>query len=331
VDADALEIRLRKPDADLPRLLAQPAFCAVPEGTPMIAGGLPFPLPSAGPYYVATRSPTVVVLKRNPNYHGPRSRALEAIVYHLNVAPGTAIAQLRRGKIDHIQVQDEPLFSPTSAAARSSGPRYRRPRSNWTEGLALNTRRPLFSAAKLRLAVAYAIDRRALASAGGGPDAMPTSSIVSPSQRANGEAQLFPLRPDLARARRLARTRRARAVLAVITDDNGTPYEQSLIGLLRRQLGVIGLRLSVLPIRQSIVADQPEQFRALLARADLAIASANNSQASDPVEYLRQLGEQYLTPADRARLERIGRLASPGREQAADALARTLERESVYI
>jgi Bacterial extracellular solute-binding proteins, family 5 Middle len=230
----------------------------------------------------------------------------------------------------YVQEQDEPLLLPTAATARAAGKRYRLTRSNWTEGLALNTRRPLFSDPRLRLAVAYAIDRRALAAAAGGPDGIPTSGVVSPSQPGYADTAGFPLRRDLARARRLAGGRHARAVLAALADDRAV-YEQPVIALLRRQLAAIGIGLSLLPIRQTIAADHPQQFHALLARADLAIESANNEQASDPVGYLRQLGERYLPSADRATRERIDKLSSPERESAADALALKLEQEAVYV
>ena len=54
------------------------AFCAVPADLPTVPHGLPYPIPSAGPYYLADRSSDVFVLKPNPNYHGPRPQRLDA-------------------------------------------------------------------------------------------------------------------------------------------------------------------------------------------------------------------------------------------------------------
>ena len=325
VEGDTLVIRLLRPDADLPRFLARAALCAVPDGTPMIDGGLPGPLPSAGPYYLAARSSDAVVLKRNPNYHGPRPHAVDAIVYRLGVPLGTALAQLARGEVDYVEEEDDPLIFPASAAARAAGTRYRLTPKDSTAGLALNTRRPLFSDPRLRLAVAYAIDRRALAAAAGGPDGIPTSSVAPPSRP--GSVPVFSLRPDRARARALAGERHTRAVLAAPTDENGHLYETKVIALLRRELGAIGIELSVLPFTQQLIGTP--QYAALLARADLALTGADDT--SDPVAYLRQLGEQYLPAGDRERLDRIDRLAPPERDRAADALALKLEREAVYV
>ena len=78
---DTLVIRLVRPATDLPQRLALPFFCAVPANLPTVPHGLPYPIPSAGPYYLADRSSDVFVLKPNPNYHGPRPRRLDAIVY----------------------------------------------------------------------------------------------------------------------------------------------------------------------------------------------------------------------------------------------------------
>ena len=72
-------IRLTKPAPNLPWLLAQPFFCAVPSNTPPDPHGDGV-IPSAGPYRVASNTPGQgVVLLRNPNYHGSRPHRLERI------------------------------------------------------------------------------------------------------------------------------------------------------------------------------------------------------------------------------------------------------------
>src|SRR5207302_7180568 len=97
-----LVMHLLRPAGDLPGLLAQPSFCAVPAATPTIPHGLPYPIPSAGPYYLADRSSDVLVLKRNPNYHGPRPRHLDAIVYKFGVESGAAAVGIAGGRYDYV-------------------------------------------------------------------------------------------------------------------------------------------------------------------------------------------------------------------------------------
>src|SRR5256885_1839332 len=61
---DTLVIRLIRASSDLPARLALPSFCAVPAELPTVPHGLPYPIPSAGPYYLADRSSDVLVLKQ---------------------------------------------------------------------------------------------------------------------------------------------------------------------------------------------------------------------------------------------------------------------------
>jgi len=78
---DTLRIKLEAPAPDFPARMALPYFCAVPVRTPIVPNGLEEPIPSAGPYYLAEHIEEVVaVVKRNPNYPGPRPQRLDAIV-----------------------------------------------------------------------------------------------------------------------------------------------------------------------------------------------------------------------------------------------------------
>ena len=76
---DTLTLRLSRPAPDLLARLAMGFFCVVPEGTPIVGRGLDT-IPSAGPYYVAARTPGLsVTLKRNPHYSGPRPHHVDEI------------------------------------------------------------------------------------------------------------------------------------------------------------------------------------------------------------------------------------------------------------
>ena len=102
---NTLVIRLLKPTGDLPTRLARPAFCAVPAELPTIPGGLPAPIPTAGPYYLSDRSRDVFVLEPNPNYHGPRPQKVDAIVYRTGIDFARAVAQVGQGEVDYVQDQ----------------------------------------------------------------------------------------------------------------------------------------------------------------------------------------------------------------------------------
>ena len=216
---DTLVIRLAEPASDLPARLARPAFCAVPVETPFVPHGVASPIPSAGPYYLAAHAGDAFVLKQNPNYHGPRPQRLDAIVYRTGIDVGQAISLVAEGKADYVAEVDSAL-APNTAAARAAGARYRLTPDNWTERLALNTRRPLFADARLRHAVAYALDRRTLAASLDHVFAVPTSRVLPQRTRLEQRGR-YPLNGDLRTARRLTGGRRFHAVFAAGADAEG--------------------------------------------------------------------------------------------------------------
>jgi peptide/nickel transport system substrate-binding protein len=230
--------RLTQPDGGFFTRLAMPFFCPVPTNTPIDAKGMR--IASAGPYYVAVSTPRTLVLERNPNYAGSRPRRASEIVY-------TAGSQVRApervltGQID---------YAPVSArdAARlhrlypkqlfvNAGP--------WVDSFVFNTSRPPFSDAKLRRAVNFAIDRRALAAEGGffvgyGPYSMvPTDQYLPSVLPGYKDVSIYPFTPDVARARRLAGNRHRRVVLYTCTK-SPCPQEAEI---LKRNLAPIGITL----------------------------------------------------------------------------------------
>ena len=70
--------------------------------------GIASPIPSAGPYYLAAHAGDAFVLKRNPNYPGPRPQHLDAIVYRTGSTSGgrSLVAQ---GKVDYVAEIDAAL------------------------------------------------------------------------------------------------------------------------------------------------------------------------------------------------------------------------------
>jgi DNA-binding SARP family transcriptional activator/ABC-type transport system substrate-binding protein len=322
-NGDELVIRLRRPMPGLPSLLALPWFCAVPASLPTV--GLPYPIPTAGPYYVADRSTNAVVLKPNPNYHGPRPRRLDAIVYRFNVDVPDAIAGIERDRFDYVEEED-PALDPSTGAARNARDRYSPTPNDWTEGLVLNTHRPLFADRVRRRAVAYALDREALAAAVG---AAPTSRMLPPSFPGYDQGHSFAIRADLRTARRLMGRRPLHAVFAVETDDAGGLYDPLFVRAVQKQLAAAGIAVTVLTWRQS--AD-PEQIASVLAHADLARAGTNAGDSYDPVVFLQDShGISYWPAGDRTRLDRVAALETLRREAAAAALTASLERDAVYL
>src|SRR5262249_46924545 len=98
---DTLAVRPQRPASDLPDRGARPLFCAVPPGTPLVATPST-PIPSAGPYYVASSTPgQELVLARNPNYGGGRPRHLDEIRIALGVSQADSLRQIESGRADY--------------------------------------------------------------------------------------------------------------------------------------------------------------------------------------------------------------------------------------
>ena len=283
------------------------------------------PIPSAGPYYLAVHAGDAFVLKPNPNYHGPRPQRLDAIVYRTGIDVGRAVLLVAQGKADYVAEVDSAL-APTTAAAQASGGRYRLTPNNWTERLALNTRRPLFADARLRHAVAYALDRRTLAASLDHVIAVATNRLLAPNTPSFRDRAAHSLSRDLRSARSLAGGRRLHLVFAASADAAGAVFDPAFVTALRNQLAAIGISVTVVPLPQTA---SPAERAAVLARADLTRAAANADMTRDPVEYLRSL--PYLPAADRVELERSAALPSPRRETAAAALAAKLDRAAVFV
>ena len=222
-----LTIELVKPAGSFPARIASPFFCAIPRNTPIDLEG-EHVVPSAGPYFVNSYVPhRQLVLKRNPNYRGSRPHRFETIVYTLSAPAAKSIARIEAGLADYAAPRLPPegdaalaaRFGPGSPAAATGRQRYFvNPRLTFAF-LALNTSRPLFASAKLRRAVNYAIDRRALARQGslvegeGSFTTIPTDQYLPPNMPGFKRGSIFPLGRDTSTARRIAGSVHATAVL----------------------------------------------------------------------------------------------------------------------
>ena len=215
-----LAVTLNRPAPSILARLAMSLFCAVPLNTP------PSPqtaIPSAGPYYIASHVRNEqIVLRRNPNYHGPRPHRLDEIVYTIGVSAPKSVTRVEQGRADYVAGRLPNEVDARLAARYGPGSARQRYFVNPILALGfleLNTHRPLFSSTRMRRAVNYAIDRRALARQGSpvsGPGAFTTIATDQylPSTMPGFErTSIYPLGGDIRTARRLAGRRRRTAVI----------------------------------------------------------------------------------------------------------------------
>jgi ABC-type transport system substrate-binding protein len=232
-------------------------MCAVPSDTPIDPNGVN-DIPMAGPYYIASYAAGHgVVLARNPNYHGSRPRPFARIELSVGISDARAIAAIEAGTADDVTVDVGAGFSPReeisrlavsygpgSAAAKEGRQRYfQNPQAQLTY-FVFNTHRPLFADERMRRAVSYAIDRRALAARGYISSELPlhpADHYLPPGMPGYRGVHVYPLTADPAKARALADGRGRTAVL--YTCDSDICIEQAQ--LIQAEVAAIGLRVQI--------------------------------------------------------------------------------------
>jgi serine/threonine-protein kinase len=336
-----LVIRLLAPAPDFLARLA-PYSCAVPLGTPTDPKGVPL-VPSAGPYFVASFTPEQgVVLERNPNYTGSRPHRLARIELTWGVSKQRSVAEIESGAVDYAPGAVPPkdaarlaaLYGPGSTAAKRGEQRYFLHPVGQVDFYLLNTDRPLFRDVRMRRAVNYAIDRRALARIGRSwiTSAVPADQYLPPGQPGFRDASIYPATPNLAAARRLEGGKRKTAVLYTCDD----PFCERQAQIVKKDLKAIDIGVEIKafpqPALYSELVRHLGQHAAKGAGYDLALA-AWGLEDPDPENGLNvPLERVYLPafddPAYRRKLAAAARLSGPRRYLAYERLDADLARNA---
>jgi peptide/nickel transport system substrate-binding protein len=241
-----LTVRLTKPVPDLPTRMR---FCVVPGSLPADPEGARAPLPSPAPYYVAQYVPGErVVLERNRFYRGKRPHHVARFDVDLASNPATIIDEIASGRVEY----GRPRATEWADRAAELAQRYGVNKSRYfvVPGLGLrmfviNTSRPLFrNNPRLRQAVNFAVDRRALTRELGAYAGRATDQYLLPVTPGFRDERIYPLKgPDLKRARALA-TGRRRGRRAILYTPN-LPLPLAAAQIVQRNLKAIGLEVRI--------------------------------------------------------------------------------------
>ena len=295
---NSLVVRFTRPAPDFPARTTMPFFCAVPPGLPSSAEGIGA-FPSAGPYYVQDYRPGErVVIRQNPFYGGTRARHLDGFDVDLQGgSPADMIRRVDRDEADWGPALGAVFMDPALGLEAKYGINkaefFVRPGLT-LRMFALNASRPLFrNNPKLRRAVNFALDRTALLATAGGPvAASPTDQYLPPAVPGFKDANIYPARANLTKARSLAHgnLRSAKAVLYV--PDFPLPLEAAQLA--KQQLAEIGLEVEVKPVPIHIAtAAYLERLTARGEPWDLALVLWTPS-IPDPHAYINLLLQTQL-------------------------------------
>jgi YVTN family beta-propeller protein len=322
VNGNSLTIRLTAPAPDLPARMAETAFCAVPSDTPIDPKGVRV-IPSAGPYRVSSYTPNQgIVLTRNPNYRGSRPRRVARIEVAVGIPDQRAVAQVQAGIADYavgVPAADAATlavrYGAGSPAATHGDQQYYVNPLPQLDLLALNTHRALFADVRLRQAVNYAIDRTALARLGDEYVPLPehpTDHYLPPGVLGYSNTHIYPLTPDLPKARALARGRPPATVILYTCD---VPPCDQQAQIIKTDLAAIGLQVQV-----RTYPDQTLYTKTVTPGEPFDIAWVGwIPDYLDPKAMLNVLLENdavipsFNDPAWRARLDAAARLTGPKR------------------
>jgi peptide/nickel transport system substrate-binding protein len=245
---NTLVVRFTRPVLDFAAKTASTAFCAVPPTLPSDPEGIGA-FPSAGPYYVSEYRPGERLrLRRNRFYGGTRPHHVDGFDVDLHAtSPQEVLDRVERGEADWGYVRGTLYFERGRELAAKYGLSrfYVRPGYSMSY-IAINSSRPLFhDNPKLRRAVNYAISRRAVADAAGGPLARELSDqYLPPGLPGFRDAEIYRFEGgDLERARELARgNTRDGKVSLYVTD---FPQPRAVGQVVKQALEALGLDVQV--------------------------------------------------------------------------------------
>ncbi len=282
--------------------LTRPLVSAMPRDLPVRPGGVDAPLPSAGPYFVQEYvSRRTLRLVRNPYWKRStlptRPASFKEIVYLERATAEAAFAVVDNGDADVATVHDPTLLNPDRIRVLKrrygvNGRQFWALPKNYRSHLVFNTRHPPFDDARLRRAASFALDRMQLLHTTSPLAGQVTDQLLLPISAGFRDWKLYPSRPDLKSARRLARGALQRKDATLIVSSTGSGPDVGAV--IKANLAPLGLRVEVVPKAPIVIRDwlrnHPEEW-------DLATLYTSPFLV-DPIVYINQglEGHRYDQP-----------------------------------
>jgi len=353
VNGKHLVVNLTQASPDFLARIAMPFFCAIPTNLPINANGVET-LPAAGPYYIADRTPNKsIVVKRNPNYKGKRPHNVNQIVYTIGNSQEAIRLRTESGATD---IADAVL--PSAAYAElaqkygiNKGQFWVKPQLT-VSYLAMNNEQALFKGnTKLRRAVNYAIDRKAILNQSGYLAGKRTDQILPPGMAGFRDADIYPLKaPNFNFAKKLAAGNTRNGKMVYYTSN--TAASAAVAQIVQFDLKQIGLDVEIKQFARAVqiqkegtrgepfdmtsegwIADyaDPFDFINILLSGDSLHESNNNNVAyfNDPAYNKKMLAAAKLSGA--ARYSTYGALDVDISKNAAPWAARANNNDRILV
>lgn len=245
--AGTIEFQLVEPRNDFANVLAMPFAAAVPAGTPPRDRSATSSIPATGPYEIASYKPNrSVTLVRNPYFHAVAwivAGNPDRVEVQIGADAMHDLFMVRQGSADY----DGDLIpvDQLSLAQRALGDHLRLSVLQNTIYVWMNTRTRPFNDIRVRRAVEYAIDRKAVVRVFGGL-ALPTENVLPPGYSSYRRLDLYPY--DIARARALVRAAGADGAQVKVWGPAEQPFA-NLATYVASTLDAIGLKASIATVQ----------------------------------------------------------------------------------
>jgi ABC-type transport system substrate-binding protein len=298
--ARKLVITLKRPAASLITQLAMPFFQATSTKLPLTkeianAGSIK-DIPSAGPYALTFNDPNrSTQIKKNPFYKkGPgrnRPRHLDGVILQWNQQTQQAYLQTLNGEFDEGPVPPEQVNDVRSRFGVNKTRFWAKP-DICTGHIPLNTNSRnkglFFNNTALRKAVNYAVSRTDYVNARGALGGRPWSNILPPGMPGFTRAQTYPARPQLAKAKKLARGHMKNGKITIWYRSSGVvgPAQKLLI---TRDMQRLGFSQSNLNFKGFPGADIYDAIGARSADYDMALSVGWCQDYPDPYDFMNVL------------------------------------------
>jgi peptide/nickel transport system substrate-binding protein len=344
---DRLRIRLRQPAGDLLARLAMPFFMAIPTDTPDVIDGIDAPVVSAGPYFIREWTKNRrIVLERNRYYRGPRPHRVSRILVDIGLPLESIKLNIDSGRADagDIRAAAHAELGHRFGVRRRSPGRYFANPAGTILYLAFNHDRPLFGGptrlgnVRLKKAINFAIDRRALMNQYGAHAGAVHDQLLPPTIRGFRDVSIYPRRPDLARARTLAEGALRSSIQGTLYCTSRSPAPQ-VCQLVQSNLRAIGLNIDVRLHRSCFPPCGPsrrgEPFDLSLESRSMDYFDPNDFALLIDGRTIRATDNTnvsyFNSPAYNRKVARAAGLSGPSRYRAFSALDHDLMRNAAPI